>query len=76
MVTSTAGSQVTCVIAAPGGLIEIEDTYWQERDYLSALEGGGFAIEQVCYPVAKQKKSWMLDEASVAPFLLVSCVKP
>ena len=53
----------------------IEDVYWTQEDYVSALESAGFAIEEITFPKATTEGEW-INETEVAPEMVIKARKP
>ncbi len=68
-----SGDPITCVVKGEKPF-EIDDTYWTEPDYRASLEGIGFTIAEITYPLA-EGDGW-LEETMVAPDILLKAIKP
>jgi hypothetical protein len=53
----------------------IEDTYWTEEDYVSALSEAELTISTISYPMPRDPSAWSTDEASVPPYIVIKAVK-
>jgi SAM-dependent methyltransferase len=69
-----SGSTALCRIVTPKGPLDLDDTYWEEADYIGALESAGLAVDEIAYPLAPQH--WDTSEREVAPFILLRARKP
>ncbi len=67
-----SGDKVTCVVKGKK-VFEIDDYYWEEKDYKEVLKKAGFSIEKMSYPLGVGKE-W-LDETKMAPELIITAVK-
>lgn len=70
----TSGQVTECTIKGENPFV-IEDVYWTQEDYVSALEAAGFAVEEVTFPKATTEGDW-LDETEVAPEMVIKARKP
>ena len=70
-----SGDITTAIVTAPGGQFPIDDTYWTEEDYQSALVQAGFAVAAVDYPRPHDPAAWSTDEATVPPFIVIKAIK-
>lgn len=70
-----SGDITTAIVTAPGGQFPIDDTYWTEEDYQSALVQAGFAVPAVDYPRPHDPAAWSTDEATVPPFIVIKAIK-
>lgn len=70
-----SGDTTTCVVTTPDGQFTIEDTYWTEGDYTSALEHAGLTIATVAYPLPRDPDAWSTDEATVPPCVVIKAAK-
>ena len=68
-----SGEGVICTLKSQGQSFDIQDTFWQEKDYLSALESSGFVVESVTYP--RPDVLWDTDESKVPPFIVLKAKK-
>src|SRR3989339_800867 len=64
-----SGQVTKCTIKRKKPFV-IEDVYWTEQDYISALESAGFAVEEITFPKATTEGDW-LDETEVAPEMVI-----
>ena len=69
-----SGQVTKCTIKGKKPFV-IEDVYWTEQDYVSALESAGFIVEEVTFPKAETEGDW-LDETEVAPEMVIKARKP
>jgi SAM-dependent methyltransferase len=70
-----SGAITTAILTAPGGQISIDDTYWTEDDYTSALSSAGFTVASIDYPRPGDPSAWATDEAAVPPFIVIKAIK-
>jgi ubiquinone/menaquinone biosynthesis C-methylase UbiE len=70
-----SGDIARATLAAPGGLLLIDDTYWTEDDYTSALSQAGFTVASIDYPRPGHPSAWTTDEAAVPPFIVIKAIK-
>jgi ubiquinone/menaquinone biosynthesis C-methylase UbiE len=70
-----SGAITRAILTAPGGQISIDDTYWTEDDYKSALSRAGFTVESIDYPHPGDSSAWATDEAAVPPFIVIKAIK-
>ena len=69
-----SGQVTKCTIKGEKPFV-IEDVYWTQEDYVSALETAGFAVEEITFPKAKTEGDW-IDETKVAPEMVIKARKP
>jgi hypothetical protein len=62
-------------VTAPGGRLEITDTYWTEDDYVEAIEQAGLAVATIGYPRPRDPAAWSTDESAVPPFIVIEARK-
>ena len=74
--TPTGGSLAICTVATANGPLRIEDTYWTEADYRTAISGADLRILDVDYPRPARPEEWSTAEATVAPFVIFRSVRP
>lgn len=70
----TSGQVTKCTIKGKKPFV-IEDVYWTQEDYVSALESAGFAVEEIIFPKATTEGDWV-DETEVAPEMVIKARKP
>jgi SAM-dependent methyltransferase len=70
-----SGETTPCIVTAPGGQFVIQDTYWTEDDYVSAIEQAGLAVTAIVYPRPRDPAAWSTDEASVPPCIIIEARK-
>jgi len=70
-----SGAITPCVVNTPAGQLVIEDTYWTEEDYVSALSEAELTISTISYPMPRDPSAWSTDEASVPPYIVIKAVK-
>lgn len=70
-----SGDTTTCIVTTPDGHLAIEDTYWTEDDYTSALEHAGLTVATVVYPLPRDAAAWATDEATVPPSIVIKATK-
>ena len=63
---------VVCRIATEDGVLDVEDTLWEEDEYRSSLAQGGFEVEEITYPTADRSMGLTGAETSVPPFAVIS----
>lgn len=66
-----SGDKIVCTIKGEKSF-DIDDYYWSEDDYKKVLEDNGFTVSMT-FPVMSGP-GW-LDEAKVAPHVVIKCVK-
>lgn len=67
-----SGEKIPCTIKKGRDSFVIDDYYWSEEDYKKVLEKVGFSVSMT-FPV--MSGSGWLDEAKVAPHVIIKCVK-
>lgn len=70
-----SGDTTTCIVTTPDGPLAIEDTYWTENDYTSALEHAGLTVATIAYPRPRDPSAWATDEAFVPPCVVIKAMK-
>lgn len=70
-----SGSIVNCTISCNQGEFMIQDTYWQESDYRTALDASGLVVEEITYPTTLNSTLWKTDEVDTAPFIVIKSTK-
>ena len=70
-----SGDITTAIVTAPAGQVSIDDTYWTEEDYRSALVQAGFTVTAIDYPRPHDPGTWSTDEAAVPPFIVIRAIK-
>lgn len=70
-----SGDTTACIVATPDGPLVIEDTYWTENDYTSALEDAGLTVATIVYPRPRDLSAWATDEAVVPPCVVIEALK-
>jgi hypothetical protein len=69
------GDTTACMVTTPNGQFVIEDTYWIEDDYTSALEHAGLRVAAIAYPRPRDPSAWATGEASVPPSIVIKAMK-
>jgi SAM-dependent methyltransferase len=69
------GRTVVCRITTEKGVLDVEDTLWEEDDYRSSLVQGGFEVEEITYPTADRSMGLTGAETSVPPFAVIAGVR-
>lgn len=70
-----SGDRTPCIVTTPNGQVIIEDTYWTEDDYVSALTQAGLTVDTIDYPRPRDPSAWSTDEASVPPCIVIKAMK-
>lgn len=73
--TRNGGELTTCTVFSDGKSFDIEDTYWNESDYVDVLTESGFTVESIIYPLPEDKGNWETDESHTSPFIVVLAKK-
>jgi SAM-dependent methyltransferase len=71
----TGGATATCTITSDTGAFDVEDTYWDESDYVNAMHESGLVVTAVCYPTPAEPDAWETAERTVPPFIVVASRK-
>lgn len=71
----TSGSRTPCVVTTIDGQFIIEDTYWTEEDYTSALTHAGLTVTAISYPMPRDPSDWSTDEAHISPCIVIKSRK-
>lgn len=69
------GEMVECKIITDKGSFIIEDTYWEEQDYIDVLKNAAFSSVTCDYPMVESPEDWETDENRMSPFLIITAVK-
>jgi hypothetical protein len=70
-----SGHTTTCIVTTPDGQLAIEDTYWTEHDYTSALEHAGLTVATIACPLPHDPSAWSTDEAFMPPSIVIKATK-
>lgn len=70
-----SGALTPCVVNTPAGQLVIEDTYWAENDYSSALREANLTIAAIDYPMPLDPSAWSTDEAIISPSIVIKAIK-
>jgi ubiquinone/menaquinone biosynthesis C-methylase UbiE len=70
-----SGTGVICHVHTERGELELEDTYWTEEDYASAMRESGFRICSISYPTGARADFPASDESIVAPFMIFDAIR-
>jgi ubiquinone/menaquinone biosynthesis C-methylase UbiE len=70
-----SGETTPCIVTTPGGQFVIQDTYWTEDDYVSAVEQAHLAVATIGYPRPRDPAAWSTDEASIPPCIVIGARK-
>ncbi len=70
-----SGEVTPCIVATPVGELVIDDTYWTEDDYASALREAGLTITAIDYPMPRDPSAWSTDEALLSPCIVLTATK-
>lgn len=70
-----SGQVTPCVVTTPAGQLVIDDTYWTEDDYASALQEAGLTVTAIDYPMPRDPSAWSTDEALLSPCIVLTAVK-
>jgi SAM-dependent methyltransferase len=70
-----SGDTTTCIVTTPDGPLAIEDTYWTETDYTSALGHASLTVATIAYPRPRDPSAWATDEAFVPPCIVIKAMK-
>ena len=70
-----SGEVTPCIVATPAGELVIEDTFWTEDDYASALREAGLTVTAIDYPMPRDPSAWSTDEALVSPCIVLTARK-
>lgn len=69
-----SGDLVECIIKGKNSF-KIEDTYWEEKDYVNVLREAGFKDIHTKFPKGNLEKYRDTDEKKIAPFIIFKCKK-
>jgi SAM-dependent methyltransferase len=72
---SLDGRTVTCRIVTDAGVLDVQDTLWEEEEYRLSLEAGGFVVEEITYPTGDPAGECSGEETTVAPFVVARGVR-
>jgi glyoxylase-like metal-dependent hydrolase (beta-lactamase superfamily II)/SAM-dependent methyltransferase len=70
-----SGDCTSCIVTTPSGQLVIEDTFWTEDDYVTALTQAGLTVVAIDYPRPRDPSAWSTDEASVPPCIVIKAMK-
>jgi SAM-dependent methyltransferase len=70
-----SGETTPCIVTVPEGRFVIQDTYWNEDDYMDAIERVGLTVITIDYPRPSDPAAWSTDEASISPFIVIAARK-
>jgi SAM-dependent methyltransferase len=70
-----SGQVTPCIVTTPAGELTIDDTYWTEDDYASALREAGLTITAIDYPMPRAPSAWSTDEALLSPCIVLTATK-
>jgi SAM-dependent methyltransferase len=70
-----SGLVTPCIVTTPAGELAIDDTYWTEDDYASALREAGLTVTAIDYPLPRDPSAWSTDEALLSPYIVLTAVK-
>jgi SAM-dependent methyltransferase len=70
-----SGEITPCIVTTPAGELVIDDTYWTEADYASALREAGLTITAIDYPMPRDPSAWSTDEALLSPCIVLTATK-
>ena len=70
-----SGEVTPCIVTTPAGELVIDDTYWTEADYVSALREAGLTITAIGYPMPRDPSAWSTDEALLSPCIVLTATK-
>jgi ubiquinone/menaquinone biosynthesis C-methylase UbiE len=70
-----SGEVTPCIVTTPAGELVIDDTYWTEDDYASALREAGLTVTAVDYPMPRDPSAWSTDEALLSPCIVLTATK-
>ncbi len=73
--TKKGGELAICTIHTDGKSFDIEDTYWNESDYIEALQNADLEVDSVSYPLPSDKETWDTDENNTSPFIVIAAHK-
>jgi SAM-dependent methyltransferase len=70
-----SGDSTPCIVTTANGQLIIEDTYWTEDDYVTALTQAGLMVATIDYPRPRDPSAWSTDEASVPPCIVIKAMR-
>jgi SAM-dependent methyltransferase len=70
-----SGQVTPCIVTTSAGELVINDTYWTEDDYASALREAGLTITAIDYPMPRDPSAWSTDEAELSPCIVLTATK-